>query len=442
MFYDGHLYAAFGKNAAEKGFWLVPHLAENAYSRFDQHPPFIFILEGLFFKIFGVNQVAARVFISLFSLGTLSVLYKSVKRLIGEKEAFISSFLFLLIPALLKKSRFPNMDVPLMLFSFITLLNYYLGVVSEKKSLFHWTLCGIFFGLSLLTKGAMGAIIPAAIGFHILFTKNWKVLLEKGFWLAFLMGLLIFSLWPLSLYLSGNYEIFEGYLGYVFGLSKGEAATDFHAPFYTHLLFYSKQVPHLWFPFLVSIVPAFKEKRPFHQFIVSSFVGMVFLLSLSSVKVSNYLLPTYPFLAIGACYGLMPLFEKEGPFSKFKKFMILVAVATPLVLLIFPLTNKSSRDKPLFKTKKVLETLHITPKEWVIVDDSYPYWNVANWAAWKGAGLVRQIKRDQILDKGYLDRVFIMPASYSFERLGLKGMVLFRDPKNIIVLISGKESDD
>ena len=62
FFHDGYLYASLGKNAAIKDFWLIPHYTEQIYSRFSHHLPFIFILEGIFFKIFGASNTTARLF--------------------------------------------------------------------------------------------------------------------------------------------------------------------------------------------------------------------------------------------------------------------------------------------------------------------------------------------------------------------------------------------
>ena len=354
MFFDGHLYAAFGKNAVEKGKWLVPHLMESAYGEFSQHPPFIFILEGLFFKVFGIHEVTSRIFVSLFALGTLVFVLSSSKKNVSKTFGLIAATLFILIPPLLKKSRFPNMDIPLMMFTFVALYQYYRGQLENKMS--DWVLCGLGFGGALLTKGAMGMLVPAGIGFHLLFSKRWKNLLAPGFWVAFILGLAVFSIWPISLKVTGKYFIFEEYLGYVFGLGKGEYAKGFHSPVYTYPLFLIKQTPHLLIAFIYGLYRWLKkkEKNDFVVFAYASFFGMLTLLSVSSVKLSNYLLSLYPFYAIGAAWGAYPLLEKH--FSKFKKTILVLAVLAPLVLLIFPLTNKSRRDQGLYQTLNILRS--------------------------------------------------------------------------------------
>ncbi|MCO4755774.1 MAG: glycosyltransferase family 39 protein [Bacteriovoracaceae bacterium] len=428
MFYDGHLYAAFGKNAAEKGHWLVPHLIDSAYPQFSQHPPFVFILEGIFFKIFGVSVVSARMFVSLFVLLTLGFIFKSSKDERDKTFALIGAFLFIIIPPLLKKSRFPNMDIPLMLFVFGALYKYYKAQLYLTK--INWVYCGIYFGLALLSKGAMGLLVPAGIGFHLIFSKRWKNLLMPGFWGAFCLGLGIFSLWPLSLMSAGKYHIFQEYLGYVFGLGKGEYATDFHSPFYTYPLFLIKQTPHLLIPFCYGLYRWLKKKEcnDFVIFSYACFFGMMTLLTFSSVKVSNYLLPLYPFYAICAAWGLLPLIEKYS--SKFKMTVFVLAFAAPLVLLIFPLTNKSRRDQPLYKSLDVLSRANkvSSVKNWNIVQGVYPFWNVANWVGWKGLGNAYSID-----DAKFLESIKSNDSSHAWL-LSLKRFEEMNDKENFIQL--------
>ncbi|TNF02751.1 MAG: glycosyltransferase family 39 protein [Deltaproteobacteria bacterium] len=440
MFFDGHLYAAFGKNAVEKGAWLVPHLMDSAYGEFSQHPPFIFILEGLFFKVFGIHEVTARIFVSLFALLTMFFVLKKTEKNESKVMALFAITFFILIPPLLKKSRFPNMDIPLMMFTFGALYHYYRGQLKHKYK--DWIACGLFWGGALLTKGAMGMLVPAGIGFHILFSKGWKNLLKPGFWVAFTLGLLTFSLWPLSLKLSGKYFIFEEYLGYVFGLGKGEYATGFHSPFYTYPLFLIKQTPHILIPFLYGLYRWLKKKEAsnFIVFSYASFLGMLTLLSLSSVKLSNYLLSLYPFYAICAAFGAYPLLEKH--LSKFRKFITGLALLAPLVLLIFPLTNTSKRDQGLYQSLEVLKSSKIETKisKWYVVDNVYPFWNVANWVGWKGQGnvwAIDQNKFKEMLVSSEENQAWLIPIGY-FDSLENKKSFqkLYESKKeNILILI-------
>ncbi len=122
FFHDGYLYAAFGKNAAQAGHWLIPHASDAVYSRFFHHTPTIFIFEGVFFKIFGASYTTARIFSASFSILTLFLIVHWL-RAAGEKRwAYLSGVFFLCLPSLLKKTRFPSLDPALMYFVFRTVM--------------------------------------------------------------------------------------------------------------------------------------------------------------------------------------------------------------------------------------------------------------------------------------------------------------------------------
>ncbi|TNF25160.1 MAG: hypothetical protein EP319_16855 [Deltaproteobacteria bacterium] len=142
---------------------------------------------------------------------------------------------------------------------------------------------------------------------------------------------------------------------------------------------------------------------------------MLTLLSLSSVKLSNYLLSLYPFYAICAAFGAYPLLEKH--LSKFRKFITGLALIAPLVLLIFPLTNTSKRDQGLYQSLEVLKLSKIDTKvsKWYVVDNVYPFWNVANWVGWKGLGnvwAIDQNKFKEMLISSEENQAWLVPIGY------------------------------
>ncbi len=374
FFQDGYLYAAFGKNAAELGHWLVPHLSESTYPRFYHHTSFVFILEGLFFKLFGASFVTARIFAGLFSLLTGVYLFRFLKKNNYESIAYISLLIFYLIPPLMKKSRFPNLDLPLMLFFTISLGSYWNAYLRGKWR--DWLLCGLFFGLCALTKGPMAVWIPLIIFIHLLVSKSSKTLMGVRPWAGLSLGLVIFSLWPLSLKISGNFDIFINWYKFTFlhtmVESRGEAS-----PFYTYIIFLLKNV-NLWF--LLSVFGIFhvlkSSTSELLRFCVVIYLVIVISLSFMSFKYSNYLIPMYPFLAILAGFGIYSL-KSNACDSIVKFFRVLTPVAV-LVLLIFPVTNTSKRDPELFRAREVFSYVNFKPISWVNYKGAYPFWSLAN----------------------------------------------------------------
>ena len=117
MFMDGVIYAVLGKNFALQGGWPVPRFTDYIEPEFFDHPPYFFYFESLFFKLFGINWASARASGVFFSILTVLGLYWGVGKITENKrKAFLSGIVLLLFLPFLKKSRFPNMDLPLSFF--------------------------------------------------------------------------------------------------------------------------------------------------------------------------------------------------------------------------------------------------------------------------------------------------------------------------------------
>ncbi len=375
MFHDGYLYVAFGKNAAERGHWLIPFLSETEYPRFDHHPVFYFILEGLWFKIFNFSWTSARVFGLLWMLASVLSFYGLLKRKFSEKLALTSSFILLLMPSLLKKSRFPNLDFPLLLSAIVIML---LVVKAPKEKLGKtWFIIGLFGGLALLIKGASAIFIMGITGLYLLLSKEDRPQLTSPWpYFGIILSFGIFALWPLALYLDGNISIFQSYFeGQVIGsVIKGRNLPE------TDYLLYFKHLLKTTLPWLILAGIGFrsfreKEKSLFTLSLVWLLLPL-FVFSLIRVKYSNYLIPLYPPIAILAGYQLTRLKDEtyKNVSNGFKGLMVLVT----LVLLIFPVTNKPRRHVETFDMFKQLEDNNFKPDKVVFVDTDYEYYSTVS----------------------------------------------------------------
>lgn len=374
FFHDGYLYAAFGKNAAELGHWLIPHASEATYSRFFHHLPFVFMLEGLFFKLFGASYLTARIFGAAFTFLTLLVLYRSISKE-NKTWAYFTSIVFVLLPPLLKKSRFPNLDLPLMLFTLLAGVTYLKAYSSNKLK--DWLVVGVFFGLCTLTKGPMAIFVPLSILFHLALEKKLVKLLDIKAWAGLLLGLLIFCIWPILLYSTGNADIFQNYIHFTF-LDTMRDSRGTGEPFYTYFFFLLKQTS-IWFIFLMATI-YYIVKRKYQSvqlnYFLALFLAVIVPLSFFKFKYSHYLIPLYPALAALAGYGLYQTCEKFK--DKFSHIFNKLVVITLLVFLIFPVTTKVKRDPEIFKIREAVKLMGKLPKNWGVVDGVYPYWSLHN----------------------------------------------------------------
>lgn len=214
MFHDGYLYAAFGKHALTLDKWLIPHLSQSTYAEFFHHTPFLFIFEGLFFKIFGVSYASARLFVLFFLFVTAFYFFSFLKKEKKHVHALVWAILFLTLPPLLKKSRFPNIDLPLMLFTTLSLVEAYKAIAYEKVN--RWWSSGLFFGFALLTKGPLAFHIALVLFLFIAIEKKWSLLKQWRVWAGFSLGLFMFALWPIALNIYGRIDIFHQWINFIF----------------------------------------------------------------------------------------------------------------------------------------------------------------------------------------------------------------------------------
>jgi len=415
FFHDGYLYASFGKNAAELGKWLVPYLGPGAYSRFEQHLPTLFIFEGLFFKLFGSSYSSARIFNSLFFIFTLCGVYSWVRRVSTDKrDAYYSLFFFIILPPLLKKVRFPNLDIPLMFTIFWSFYYYTLALKQNKQS--YWLLTGLFFGLSMLIKGPLGLLVPLSIFANLVLRKKLDLLLRFNAWVGLLFGFLIFSIWPLSLYFTNNFDIFLDWFKFTFliTIKDGRGAPE---PFYTYFLFLIKQA-HLWL--ILTIVGLFKFRK--NEDLVdafSFFIAILLFLSIPKFKYSHYIISLYPFLAICSAWGLKAL---GGTFYRnFYRCFVGLAFSASLVLLVFPITNTSRRDTGVHFLKKVLEHTNSPIKAWVNVNGIYSGVALSALSSFEGGAPVLMLALDEILEEplGFIENKLFFIANSDVKKLKL-----------------------
>jgi len=448
FFQDGYLYAALGKHAASQGHWLVNHLTDATYREFFHHTPFVFILEGLFFKLFGASYLSARIFSALFPLVTLMVLYKWIKKEKGEVTAFLVCLFFIFLPPVMKKVRFPGMDMPLMLFTLVSIMFYYRAYAENLKK--YWLGCGIFFGLALLTKGPMAFFIPLAILLHLLWTRKLRLLASITPWGSLLLGFMIFSLWPLSLKLTGQFDIFEKYFYFTFvhTVAEGRGVSEF--TFFQCLIFLIKQTAPWLILTLFSIYLALKvcAKDDLLKLFISLWVAVFVPLSLVKFKYSHYMMPMYPAYAFLAAYPIS--FFSKDVIKKIYQGFVYVTIIVTLGLLIFPLTTEIRRDSEIFEIRKLIELMPIKPNTWGIVNDAYPFWALTNLNAFHDHSNTHELTTESLLSMVEQDDgknwIFLIPSSVyqnHFDLLDVKlKKLIYFEKQDMIVAIERSVFDD
>ena len=427
FFADGYLHGALSKNAASGGHWLVPRLSENTYPTFFHHTPFIFILQGLFFKVWGAGYTTARLFGGLFTLGTLLLLYRWCSLQHSKKLGYYACLLLITLLPLVKKSRFPNMDTPLMLSTLLTIY-YYTCFLRDQKAI-NWLFVGLSFGFSLLIKGPAGFFPCFIIASHQIITRNTSFLYPIG---ALLTGLFLFSLWPMALHFTEQSAVFWDYWDFTFNHTMIQGRNSDQNNFFAHFIFLLKYAGPWVLLAAWGGVMAIKNK---FSLPLIYFAAIFIPLSIARLKYDNYLLPLYPPLAVLAALPLTRL--RPTIEHHLKNAVKIFAPSLALLLLIFPLTITTKRDPELHQAMELVEALYSPPKTWVIVDSSYPYFNVANFLAFHNNSECLSWSKKQFLERNQQGN----PLPYVFIIKGETFQKIESHPTNLFKLVQFKKSD-
>lgn len=445
FFHDGYLYAALGKNFPWTHY-LIPSMSNTLFLEFTHHPPFFFILEGVFFKIFGSDFPQARLFGLTWIFLTLILFYSFIRKEKGKNFALYSAILLLIIPGLMKKARFPNMDLALLFTYFGAMAFYYKATLSKSPR--DWIISGIFCGLGFLIKGISGFLILPIIFMHQLFLfRSLKFLLCKRIWLGLLSFLIVSSIWPILLYMTGRFDIFLNYLSVQFvdtAINGREVVTN---DYFLYLKYLCKNSPHLIILLLTTGILIYKRKLKIDKFLCFNFISLftyIFLLSLMKFKYSHYLIPIYTSLSICSAYSLAYFLKNKNVYF----IKVWGALLTIGFIALFPLgiSNKVRRDRPIFNLGKKLKHIEEVPRSWVIVENSYSFWALSQLSAYVYGANPQALKISEIFN--YLNKitnssVFIIKSSLLDERKReriSKKMRLLHLEDNVEYWVSKKES--
>ena len=142
-------------------------------------PPVYPLLLASFFSLFGHSYLVPRLFQALTGSGICLLLFLIGKRLFGARVAFIILFLSAFYPDFISYSGVLLAETPSI---FLFLLLIYL--LLEKKSPF---LCGVFYGVAILTKALYLVFVPGLIFWFLKDGRRGFLKLAKFIFPAFLI---------------------------------------------------------------------------------------------------------------------------------------------------------------------------------------------------------------------------------------------------------------
>jgi 4-amino-4-deoxy-L-arabinose transferase-like glycosyltransferase len=288
-------YAEVAREMIRSGEWIVPRYNGTVYV---DKPILLFWLIALPGSLHGyVTPLIARLPSVLSAWIGAIVLFLWGKRIYGRaRSGLISGGILLSSYQYFFQGRMAKTDMLLCLFILLSLYFFHLGYeeIGKRRYLFHG-LSFFFMGLGVLTKGPFGLIPVPILSVFLIKERKVRILISK----EFILGYFIFALTVLpwiSLF------IHRIGLEQIFFLLKETHVLSRQAPFY----FYFLQIWVQFFPWSVLIPWLFlylwrKRGSLFHSgesLFLIWFIVLFILLTLFKYRVSRYLLPTLPPLAL------------------------------------------------------------------------------------------------------------------------------------------------
>lgn len=369
---DEPRYSQVAREMFERGDWITPTLG--GFHWFEK-PALLYWLQIAAYKLFGVNEFAARFGSVLFGFGTTASLWILGRNISEKKERHkdngFSRWLALLAASsigIIVFSRGASFDIILTFPMTAALVSFYIFDSWEQRH----TAAGdsdrlrrryaplfsfyFFIGVALLAKGLIGIVFPFAIvGFYCLLSRRFP---SRFFILSLIWGIIISAsvaaMWYLPMYQRYGWEfIDEFFIQHHF--QRYTSNKYFHPqPFY----FFFWVLPLMtipWLPFFLggiwqSVKSAFirgdaetrrEEERSdvisgsiheitsLHQFTAAWLLVPIVFFSFSGSKLPGYILPALPPAMILAAVYVTRFVNK----SELRSRMILgIALATFVVV--------------------------------------------------------------------------------------------------------------
>jgi 4-amino-4-deoxy-L-arabinose transferase-like glycosyltransferase len=297
---DAGKYATISRDIFQNGDFINLTVKGHPYI---QKPPLLFWLGALGFYVGGVSNFWFKFPVFLVAMFGLYSTYRLGKSLYNRNVGFIASVMLFFSVVYSLYSMDIHTDTPLQAFVAFALWQLFEFIKTKKER--HWILGFIGIGLAMLTKGPIGAVVPAfAVAGHLILKKDFRFLFNFRWFLGILIALIVTS--PA---LIGLFRHF-GWVGIEFFFWKnnfGRITGDYVQTLNYNPMFYVHTMVYLFFPwivlFFVSSFLDFKSliKNKFRADEYFTFFGIwVFfiILSFSKGQLPNYIFILMPLIAV------------------------------------------------------------------------------------------------------------------------------------------------
>jgi 4-amino-4-deoxy-L-arabinose transferase-like glycosyltransferase len=340
-------HAEIAREMADSGELLVPTLLGREYV--DKPPVMHAMIAGLY-RLAGDPSLALARLPSIVAgvLGALA-LYGIALVLSGREPALLAA---LALPATLEYHRMARIARPDMIFVAAILAACFavaaaLRAAGSGRRFSRLALAGAASGVATVTKGPLGAVVPALVAMLAPIRRRDLGRLRGREWLTFGAGLaLVVAFWVVPLLLTGHRDYLHRVLVQP-DLSGGQVEPG-PRYMYVHALLVGLLPLTVLLPLVVHDV-----RRRGYTAPVAIAIALLVLLVIYPKKRAHYLLPVYPFLVLAVAEAVVRATETRWIRRATTGIVVASLIAGPLYYAITPPWPVSEEPK-LVMTRRVL----------------------------------------------------------------------------------------
>ena len=297
---DEGRYAEIAREMLVTGDWVTPRY--NGYKYFEK-PPLQAWATAAAFQAFGIGDWQARLWTALTGFLTILLVGFTGARIYNARAGWLAAVVLASSPMWVISGHFNSLDMGLSAFLVAALCSLLLAQTSQNKnSCRNWMwACWAFMALATLSKGVIGAAIPAMVFIaYSISTWDWKIWTRLRLFSGTILFLVITAPW-FVLVAQRNPEFLEFFFIHEHLQRFTQDAHSRTGPIYYFvpllligLLPWFLQIPG-------SIAQAWSERR--REFsagwlLVCWFVVIFAFFSVSRSKLPGYIIPVFPALAL------------------------------------------------------------------------------------------------------------------------------------------------
>ena len=383
MFMDGTQYACVAKNLANgKGTFWFPFLSESwvksGSHNFLEHPPLVYFIQSIFFKVFGDGIYTERIYCFVAMMACSFFIYRIWKVMNSENNELKSNgwlpvLFWIITPSVFWAFRNNLIENTLTVFILASVYFALLAIKQDGKKYLFIIISGIFIFLATLSKGIPG-LFPVIILIIYYFVLN-QISLRQTIVFTLLLILVPFIIYCGLILFNENANSSLRFYFVERLMKRIESGhlvenrftilwwlfTDLLVPIGVTIMF----ILTVGFKEIVSKINSENKKKSFFFFLIG--LAGVVPLTLTHVQRATYFVPAMPFFALAFSFILSE--GMNNRISNIKNKLLTVLRISSLVLLVvsliycFFIFGKTSRDV------KEISDVHIIGK--VIPENSH-----------------------------------------------------------------------